>query len=153
MKSLVLLTLFFFLTTLGLVYKFVIVGDVEKNHDGRTAVLVNQYEVNYIRREMRVFLKNFHDITEGIANSNYSKVQAAAQRSGKYIRENAPDGLAGKVPLRFKSLGFDTQDRFDDLAEAAKDRKEPKVLMSKLGGIMKNCAACHNSYTFKVVAP
>ncbi len=153
MKSLGFLALFFFLTTTMLVYKFVIIGEVEENYDGRTAVVVSQNEVNYIREEMRVFLKSFHGITAGISSGNYEMIEKAAHRSGKYVRDHAPGTLVGKIPLRFKSLGFDTQDRFDELAESAKAHKDTQFLLSELSGIMKNCAACHNSYTFSVVEP
>ena len=153
MKKLGFLTLFFFLTTAALVYKFVLVGDVQENYDGRTAVNVSQNEVNYIRSEMRVFLKSFHEITVGIAAGDYKKIEEAAKRSGKYVRDNAPKGLPGKVPLRFKALGFDTQDRFDGIARSASNHKDTKLLLLELGQLMKNCTACHNSYTFRVVEP
>ncbi len=153
MKKLAFLTVFFFLTTVGLVFKFIVVGDVQKHYDGRVAVKVNQDEVNYIREKMRGFLSSFQEVADGIAKENYEEVASAARRSGKFIRDNAPAGLVGKVPLRFKSLGFDTQDRFDVLAQAAKEHRDPKYLLSQLSAIAKNCAACHYSYTFKVVGP
>lgn len=153
MKKLGFLTLFFFLTTVALVYKFVLIGDVQENFDGRTSVNVSQNEVNYMREEMRAFLKSIHEIMAGISEGNYDKIEKAGKRSGKYVRDNAPAGLPGKVPLRFKSLGFDTQDRFDIIARGARNHNDTKVLFAELGEVMKNCMACHNSYTFRVTEP
>ena len=153
MNKLVFLTVFFFLTTVGLIFKFVVVGDVQEHYDGRTAVKVNQNEINYLREKMRGFLTSFQAITEGIAREDYKGIAKAARLSGKYVRDNAPAGLVGKVPLRFKSLGFDTQDRFDELAQAAVEHRDSKYMMTKLSEIAKNCMACHYSYTFKVIEP
>lgn len=136
-----------------LLAKFVVIGDVQENFDGRTAVNVTQDEDTYIRNEMRVFLNSFYEITSGIANNDYLKIEKAARRSGRYVTENAPTGLPGKVPLRFKSLGVDTQGRFDELADDAKSGKSTKYLLSKVGDILRNCNACHASYTFNVVEP
>lgn len=47
-----------------------------------------------------------------------------------------------------KALGFDTREKFDDIAATAARSKDGTQVMEKLSVAMNNCIACHETYRF-----
>jgi cytochrome c556 len=47
-----------------------------------------------------------------------------------------------------KRLGFDTRQKFDDIAADAEKMKDSQRTIALLSAAMNNCVACHATYRF-----
>lgn len=131
-------------------YKFIISGATEPGTSGRTAILINAAERDFVLAEMRAFLVSVQSITEGLSTNNMKQVAASASKSGGAATQGTPGSLIGKLPLGFKKLGRDTHQRFDQLAAEASGIGDKEIILKSLGRILQNCTACHASYEFKL---
>ena len=129
-----------------LVGKFIILGETQPATDGRTAIIVEPAERNLILAEMRVFLGSVQRILTSANSDDMKAVVEAARKSGMPAQNQVPDALVGKLPLSFKTLGFDTHKRFDQLALDAEQLGDKAYAMEQLAELMNNCIACHETY-------
>ena len=141
-----LLTLVFAVATSALVYLFVIRGETVPANDGRTAILLTPGERDLVLAEMRGFLVAVQGITQAVADQDPSAVATAARKSGTAAQHEVPASLVGKLPLAFKRLGFDTHQRFVQLALNAEQFGEVTEVLSELAPLMQNCIGCHATY-------
>ncbi len=141
------------LITAGVVFKFVIQGEVLESPDGRTAIQLNINERALVLSEMRLFLESVQNITGGISNDDMDRVTEYARKSGNNAAQEVPGSLIGKLPLQFKKLGFDTHAKFDELALDAEQLGDRDHSLSQLDALLNNCVACHAMYKFDVAAP
>jgi superfamily I DNA/RNA helicase len=132
----------------GVIYKFVIQGDVIESVDGRTTIQLDNNERDLVLSEMRVFLESVQQITRGISDKNMNRVAEYARKSGQNAQMEVPGSLIGKLPLPFKKLGFDTHAKFDELALDAEQLGDRGHTLSQLNVLLKNCVACHAAYRF-----
>ena len=107
-------------------YKFT-VGEVKPSTDGRMEVQLSTDERNALLLEMRTWLQS----AQGVL--------AAAE---------TPASLFRKIPLEMKRLGFDTRQKFDEIAADAEKLKDRQHTMTQLSIAMNNCIACHAIYRF-----
>ena len=136
------------LITMGVLYKFVIQGDVVIKTDGRTAIQLNVGERDLVLSEMRIFLESVQQITSGISNDDMEMVTKSAMKSGRSAQMEVPGSLIGKLPLAFKKLGFDTHAKFDELALDAEQLGDRDHTLFQLSELLKNCVACHSAFSF-----
>lgn len=146
------LVLVLFAITLGMIFKFIILGSVETASDGRQAVLVSPSERDFVLLEMRTFLASVQGITQGISNEDMQSVAEAARVVGAAAQNAAPGSLVGKLPLEFKKLGFETHRKFDQLALDAEQLGDPEYTLKQLSELLNNCVACHATYRLDAVA-
>lgn len=131
-------------------YKFIIVGSVVPSDDGRQALLLDHAERDFVLLEMRTFLASVQAIADGISKEDMSKVKEAALMVGNQAQKGMPGSLAGKLPLAFKKLGFDTHNKFDELALNAEQLGDPDHSLRQLSELMNNCVECHSIYKIDV---
>ncbi len=153
MKKLpVILAIFFFLTTIILIYLFVFKGKVAATgDDGRVAVQLTEVNADFALDEMREFLVSIQQINEGILNKNIEQIEKAAKKSGGLVIDHAPKGMMASLPIGFKKLGFATHDLFDEIADSIHVNKNFSQTHSQLGKLLNNCVACHKAYKIQVV--
>ncbi len=130
---------------LGMAYMFLLRGNVVASDDGRTAIVVSSGERDLILTEMRGFLEAVQAITSAIAEEDMPAAAEAARSAGKASVGEVPTSLIGKLPLEFKTLGFETHGLFDDLAKTA-ETGDGKAVAAGLGDLMLNCTSCHAGY-------
>jgi cytochrome c556 len=135
------------------VYLFVLRGATLPASDGRTAVVLEPGERDLVLAEMRDFLGAVQTITAAVVADQLERVVPAARRVGGAARHAVPVSLAGKLPLAFKQLGFDTHARFDRLALDAEQLGDPQVVLSQLAELLQNCVACHAAYRLEAATP
>ncbi len=128
-----------------LVKKFVS-GKVEPYEDGRTSVVLTKDERNLILDEMRAFLVSVQGVSQAITENNMEKVAELAHKAGMAAEEGTPGSLLQKIPIGMKKLGFGTRDKFDEIAENAKTKKDAVLARKQLDALMNNCIACHMVY-------
>ena len=114
-------------------YKFIIAGSTEPGTSGRTAIIMDAGEREFVLAEMRAFLISVQEITEGLSDGDMKAVASAAKTSGRAAVHGAPGTLMGKLPIGFKKLGMDTHQKFDQLAREASEIGD-KDLLLKISG-------------------
>jgi hypothetical protein len=134
------------LAVAALLYVFVIRGATVPASDGRTAVLLAPGERDLVLAEMRDFLVALQQISQAIVEDDAQAAVQAARRVGAAAQQQVPASLAGKLPLAFKRLGFDTHQRFDELALNIEQFGDTGQALSGLATLMNNCTACHAAY-------
>ena len=134
----------------GIAYKYVIQGNVMESADGRTVVLLERNERDFVLSEMRVFLESVQQITGGIDEDDMKLVAEHARKSGSNAQTGVPGSLIGKLPLSFKKMGFDTHAKFDELALDAEQLGDRDHALSQLSRLLGNCVACHAAYRFEL---
>lgn len=128
-------------------YKFT-VGNVQPSDDGRLAVMLSKDERNALLLEMRVWLQSTQGILLAASAMDFDAVVRSAKASGMSAEEETPGSLFRKLPVEMKALGFDTREKFDDIAATAAKSKDGSQVVEKLSVAMNNCIACHEMYRF-----
>jgi type II secretory pathway component PulM len=141
------------LVVLAMLYLFVVRGQTAPASDGRTAILLAPAERDLVLAEMRGFLEAVQGITQAVADQDADAAAAAARKVGAAAQQAVPTSLVGKLPLAFKRLGFDTHQRFDQLALDAAAFGDTDPVMPALATLMRNCTACHASFRFELESP
>ncbi len=140
------------LAVVGMGYKFILSGEVVAMADGREAIVLEPAERDMVLSEMREFLVSIQAITEGIANDDMASVVTAARAMGTSAQQGVPGSLVRKLPLGFKTMGFDTHIRFEQLALDAEQLGDSEYALGQLVELMQNCTACHAMYRFETAA-
>lgn len=147
------LSALFALSTLVLVYLFVVRGSVAPGTDGRVAIVLDAAERELVLAEMRSFLVAVQGVTASAAAGDAAGVARAARAVGMAAQTEVPASLVGKLPLSFKQLGFATHEAFDRLALDAEQLGDASAAPAALGELLHNCIACHAAYQLTVEAP
>ncbi|MFW2373694.1 MAG: hypothetical protein ACN4GM_11285 [Gammaproteobacteria bacterium] len=127
-------------------YKFIISGETVVASDGRHALILTESERDIVLTEMRSFLQSVQQITLGVSNQDMVIIGNAAKAVGAAAQNSVPGSLVKKLPLEFKKLGFDTHQKFDQLALDAEEFGDPEHSLRQLTELMSNCVACHELY-------
>jgi len=130
----------------GGVFKILVLDDMEKSNDGRTAVILESAERQGVLVEMRMLLETMQTLVAALADDDLASVEAVARPLGSSTIGTVDSRLRDKLPLKFKVLGFDTHYAFDDIANMAKEGKPSKAIQKKLAETMSNCIECHASF-------
>ena len=128
-------------------YKFT-VGEVEPSTDGRLAVQLSKDERNALLLEMRTWLQNSQGILAAASINDFGAVANIAKASGMAAEADVPGALFRKIPLEMKKMGFDTRQKFDEIAVDAEKLKDSQHTVKQLSAAMNNCIACHATYRF-----
>ena len=134
------------LLVLAMAYKFLISGETVVASDGRQALVLSGPERDLVLTEMRQFLQSVQQITMGVANQDMEVISSAAKAVGAAAQNSVPASLVKKLPLEFKQLGFDTHQKFDQLAMDAEEFGDPSHSLKQLTELMSNCVGCHELY-------
>ena len=134
-----------FLALTAIAYKLV-QGDVSASEDNRIAVNLSKDERSLVLNEMRNFLISTQGVSEAITNKDLKLAAKLALEAGMQAEANTPGALLSKIPLEMKTLGFDTRQKFDQIAVDAKKLNDPSHSRNQLDMLMKNCIACHANF-------
>ena len=149
-KTIYLVVVLSIILNIALVYLFLIKGETVKSADGRTAIIMNKDNKDFVLAEMRDFLESVQQINEGIVNDNSQLIIDAGKKSGGSVIEHAPKGMLKTLPAGFKSLGFSTHDIFDKISIKAQENYSKEGAQQQLNTLLNNCIACHRSYKIEV---
>lgn len=135
----------------GMTYKFMFQGSVVQSTDGRMSIQLESAERDLVLAEMRMFLEAVQAITAAVTKDDMGTVVASAKKVGGAAQQAVPGSLMGKLPMAFKQLGFDTHQKFDQLALDAEQMGDAQTTLEQLGTLMQNCVGCHASYRLESV--
>lgn len=113
--------------------------------DAREAIALSAHERAHMLEGMRLYLQALQGIVESLAANNMTGVAQSAQEAGAKMLQGAPLSIPLKAPMAFTALGLNTHEKFDVLADRARNASRGDVL-SALADIMVNCTGCHASY-------
>ena len=130
----------------AMAYKFIISGETVVASDGRQALVLTEPERDIVLTEMRTFLQSVQQITLGVSDQDMASIANAAKAVGAAAQNSVPGSLVKKLPLEFKKLGFDTHQKFDQLAIDAEEFGDPAHSLRQLTELMSNCVGCHEIY-------
>ncbi|MFC2610069.1 MAG: hypothetical protein ACFNYA_01005 [Capnocytophaga granulosa] len=119
-------------------------------NDTRVSIIVSQSNKDFVMHEMRTFVEALHQIHVGIEQNDPAVIAKVARASGGSVAGHAPAGLLASVPAEFKTIGFDTHGKFDQIAESAEKNFDPKVTRGQVTELLSNCVACHKMYRMDV---
>jgi len=119
-------------------------------NDTRVSIIVSQSNKDFVMHEMRTFVEALHQIHVGIEQNDPALIAKVARASGGSVAGHAPAGLLASIPAEFKTIGFDTHGKFDQIAESAEKNFDPKVTRGQVTELLSNCVACHKMYRMDV---
>jgi multidrug efflux pump subunit AcrB len=121
-------------------------GSVVPSEDNRIALRLFKDERNLVLAEMRQFLITTQAVSEAITNNDLKQAAKLASESGMQAEADTPRALLIKIPLAMKTMGFDTRQKFDQLAIDALQFNNAMHSRKQLDTLMNNCNACHASF-------
>lgn len=121
-------------------------GHTEKGDDGRTAVILDPAERDFVLAEMRGLLTSAQGVMQGLSDQDLGAVEQAARASGMAVSHTVPPALILKLPIEFKQAGFAMHGGFDQIAMAARDQETPEMIQARLAALLNECVACHQLY-------
>ena len=119
-------------------------------NDTRISIIVSQSNKDFVMHEMRTFVEALHQINVGIAQNDPTLIAKVARASGGSVAGHAPAGLLASIPAEFKTIGFDTHGKFDQIAESAEKDFDPKHTAAQVTELLGNCVACHKMYRMDI---
>ena len=143
------LLLLFLCSAMG--YKFLWQGDVAPASDGRIAIQMPAAERDLVLNEMRGFLQAVQMILSAADREEMELLAGSARQAGMAAGDGMPGSLVGRLPMGFKKLGFDTHQRFDQLALDAEQLGDPQHSLQQLAELMTNCVSCHATYRIDIL--
>ncbi len=132
--------------TAVMAWQFIYTGKTELAADNRKALILEDFEKDFLLAEMRGFLNSVHQIIDGIEKDNMEQITKAAKNSGFSDVANVPTSLRGKLPLEMKKMGFSVHRAFDQMALDAEQLGDKEHTLSQLNEILATCTACHALY-------
>ncbi|HEY8065529.1 MAG TPA: hypothetical protein VIF40_12520 [Methylosinus sp.] len=117
--------------------------------DPRVAIAMTASEKAFVLGQMRLFVKSIEQIVAALAADDAATAAEAAAARGalRFQAENAmPPTLGPKFPETWRSFGQPMRKGFDALAKGLTQGETEKVSLARLGEVMRNCVACHESY-------
>ena len=117
--------------------------------DPRIPVALTAPEKAFVLDQMRLFVKSVEQIVTGLATGDKAMaVEAASVRGAVRFRADGAlfPTLNDKFPDKWKQLGQPMRKGFDELSKALAEGEDPTRALARLGALMGNCVACHESY-------
>jgi hypothetical protein len=114
--------------------------------DTRQPLPLNAGEANFLRAEMRDFLKGLQQIVEGVSRNDMKRVALTARSLGMAGTHHVPQSLRMKLPADFKVQGHAVHTAFDDIARDAESLGDPMQTQKQVGQILQQCVSCHNQF-------
>lgn len=122
------------------------------NDDKRSPVVLRPNEKAAMLGDMREYLKGMQEMFAALAKDDMDTVASTAKAMGTikifetYLMFPTVSGV------RFRELAAQVHDDFEQIAEDAKKKRNPKLVLESLSSTMKRCVSCHDSYRLKEMA-
>jgi hypothetical protein len=143
------IALLLWVVTIAVFSWFFIHGTTTAGTDGRTAVVLQASERDFVLSEMRGLLSSTQEIMEGTNQGDVPKIFKAANAAGMAGTAEVNPALMAKLPLEFKTLGMSVHRDMDDIAKAATGGKPPQEIQKMLSNTLTKCVACHSIWQLK----
>jgi hypothetical protein len=151
MKSNILakIALLLWVVTIAVFAWFFIRGNTTAGTDGRTAVVLQPSERDFVMKEMRGLLAATQEITEGASQGDTQRIIKAARSAGMAGTAEVNPAIMTKLPIEFKKLGLSLHGDMDEIAKAGEAGKPVPELLKMTSNALAKCVACHSAWQIK----
>jgi len=142
------LALLLWALTIAVFAWFFIHGNTAAGTDGRTAIVLQAGEREFVLSEMRGLLAATQGIIEGLGQGDMQRVAQSARAAGMAGAADANPALMAKLPIEFKSLGMSVHHDMDAIAKAAEGGTPAPEILKMASATLAKCVACHSAWQF-----
>lgn len=144
------IALLLWVATIAVFAWFFIRGNTTVGTDGRTAVVLQISERDFVMKEMRGLLAATQEILEGANQGDTQRIVKAARGAGMAGAADVNPTLVTKLPIEFKKLAMSMHGDMDAIAKAGESGKPVPELLNMASDTLKKCVACHAAWQIKV---
>ncbi|HMC13344.1 MAG TPA: hypothetical protein VKG67_03270 [Gallionellaceae bacterium] len=144
-----LIPLLLWVVTIAVFGWFFIHGNTTVGTDGRTAVVLQASERDFVLAEMRRMLASTQGILEGANHGDMQGVIKAASAAGMEAAADVNPALMAKLPIEFKTLGMSVHRDMDEIAKDAASGTPAPEILKMLSNTLSKCVACHSAWQLK----
>ena len=151
MKSnkLALAALLLWVITIAVFAWFFIRGNTTAGTDGRTSIVLQPGERDFVMAEMRGLLAATQEIMEAGSQGDTQRIVKAARRVGMAGAADVNPALMTKLPIGFKKLAMGMHGDMDEIAKAGENGKPMPELLKMTSNALTKCVACHSAWQIK----
>ena len=120
--------------------------------ENRRGIMTRPNERARILSNMRMYLVGLQAVTEALARDDMQAASAAARRMGSVNLYDIKLMFPSQASIEFHELAFQVHRDFDGIAKDAETKKDPKLMLTQLGSVMKKCTYCHATYRLQDMA-
>lgn len=143
------IALLLWILTLAVFAWFFIRGNTTAGTDGRTAIVLQPGERDFVMAEMRGLLAATQEITEGASQGDIQRIIKAARGAGMAGAADVNPALMTKLPIEFKKLAMGMHGDMDEIAKAGESGKPVPELLKMTSSALAKCVACHAGWQIK----
>ena len=143
------IALLLWVATIAIFAWFFVRGNTTAGTDGRTAVVLQPGERDFVMKEMRGLLAATQEITEGASQGDTRRIVKAARGAGMAGTAEVNPTLMTKLPIEFKQLGMSLHRDMDEIAKAGEGGKQVPELLKMTSNALMKCVACHAAWQIK----
>lgn len=143
------IALILWLATISVAAWYFIHGNTTQGNDGRTAIVLQAVERDFVLTEMRGLLSATQGILEGVSMGDRQLVITAAHQAGMAGAADVNPALMTKLPLQFKSLGMSVHHDMDEIAQAAAANVSNAEMLKMTSNTLTKCVACHSAWQLR----
>lgn len=148
-SKLALIALLLWVITIAVFAWFFIRGSTTAGTDGRTVIILQAGERNFVMAEMRGLLAATQGILEGANQGDIQRIIKFARSAGMASAADANPTLMTKLPIEFKQLGMSLHRDMDEIAKAAESGNPTPELLKMTSNALAKCVACHAGWQIK----
>src|SRR5262245_55926020 len=95
---------------------------------------------------MRTYLESVQESVQALSTNDMAGVALAAEKSGaRLMRDVSLTAVIG-IPPEFALMSAAIHQRFEELAESARNGASRTIALKSLGDILASCTSCHVMY-------
>lgn len=128
---------------------FFIRGNTTAGSDGRTAIVLQPAERDFVMTEMRGLLAATQEIMEAGSQNDTQRIVKAARGAGMAGAADVNPALMVKLPVEFKKLAMGMHGDMDEIAKAGESGKPAPELLKMTSNALAKCVACHEAWQIK----
>ena len=143
------IALLLWVVTIAVFAWFFIRGNTTAGTDGRTAIVLQPGERDFVMTEMRGLLAATQEIMDAGSQNDTQRIVKAARGAGMAGAADVNPALMVKLPVEFKKLAMGMHGDMDEIAKAGESGKPVPELLKMTSSALTKCVACHAAWQIK----
>ncbi|MBC7858567.1 MAG: cytochrome c [Burkholderiaceae bacterium] len=128
------------------------VAPADAEVDTRRGIMTRPNERTHILANMRKYLIGLQLTSQALAADDMPAAISAARSMGSINLYEVRLRFANAAALEFRQLAEEVHHTFDAIAKEAQEKQDPKLMLSRIGAVMKKCTHCHETYRLQDMA-
>ena len=143
------IALLLWVVTIAVFAWFFIRGNTTAGSDGRTAIVLQPAERDFVMKEMRGLLAATQEIMDAGNQNDTQRIVKAARGAGMAGAADVNPAMMVKLPVEFKKLAMGMHGDMDEIAKAGESGKPVPELLKMTSSALTKCVACHEAWQIK----